>query len=70
MFAELETSNNVGIIKFVGETANKEFKVGQKIYFGNKKEEIRMRNMEIQIMEDANIYAIVEDVNNEKEAAS
>ena len=69
MFAQVETTNNLGIIKFVGEEADKKFQVGQKIYFGNQREEIRMSDEDIQIMEDSNIYAIVEDVSNEKEEA-
>lgn len=70
MFAQVETTNNLGIIKFVGEEADKKFKVGQKVYFGNKREEIRMSDADIQIMEDENIYAIVEEAANETEEAS
>lgn len=70
MFAEVETTNNLGKIKFVGEEADKRFQVGQKVYFGNKREEIRMSDADVLIMEDSNIYAIVEDVQDEKEEAS
>ena len=70
MFAQVETTHNLGVIKFVGEAANPKFKVGQKIYFGNKREEIRMSDADIQIMEDSNIYAIVEDGINEEEAVN
>lgn len=70
MFAEVDVTHNLGIIKFVGETADDKFQIGQKVYFGNKREEIRMSSLDVLIMEDSNIYAIVEDGTNEQEAAS
>lgn len=70
MFAEVETTHNLGIIKFVGESADEKFLVGQKVYFGNEREEIRMSSLDVLIMKDSNIYAIVEEVSNEEKAVS
>lgn len=70
MFAEVDVTHNLGIIRYVGESADKSFKVGQKVYFGNEREEIRMSSIDVLVMKDSNIYAIVEDGNNEEEAAS
>jgi len=70
MFAETEVTHNLGLIKFVGESADEKFSVGQKIYFGNERESIIMSSEEVLIMKDTNIYAIVEDVSNEEKAVS
>lgn len=61
LFADVETTQNLGIIRYLGEDVSEKFKVGQKVYFGNKREEIRMDSADIIVMEEDNIYAIVEE---------
>ena len=70
MFAEVEVTHNLGIIRFVGEEASDKFSVGQKVYFGNEREAVRMSSLDVLVMKDSNIYAIVEEVSNEEKAVS
>lgn len=61
IFASAENVDNVGIIRYVGEVLDNRFKVGQKIYFGNQSERIRMGSEDITVMKEDNIYAVVEE---------
>lgn len=65
IFAPTESTFNMGAIQFVGEELSQKFKVGQKIYFGNQREQIRMADMDIMVMKEDNVYATVEEVDEE-----
>lgn len=56
-----ETTNSLGVVQFVGEEYDGPIKVGTKVYFSNKREEITMEGMTIQVMDASNIVAIVEE---------
>ena len=60
LFVMPETSNNLGVIKYVGEDV-KTFKPGEKVYFGNSRETIIMQGEEVMVMEESNIVATLED---------
>jgi co-chaperonin GroES (HSP10) len=60
IFAEAEVTQNVGIIRYVGADLTSKFSEGQKVYIGNQRDEIRMNGAEIMVMEEKNIFAIVE----------
>lgn len=54
-----EGEEYLGIIKYVGETASQDLKVGQKVYFSTNHQPVRMHGAELCVMEDTQIYAIV-----------
>lgn len=60
IFAETEITQNIGIIRFVGEDIQNKYSEGQKVVVGNQREEIRMNGLDIMVMEDKNVFAIVE----------
>lgn len=51
----------VGIVRYVGDTAAQDIKVGDKVYFGNQTQNLRMGGSDICVMEDTNVLAIVND---------
>jgi co-chaperonin GroES (HSP10) len=65
LFAPVEVTHNIGVVRYVGEELSSKFTVGQKVYCGNQREEIRMDGADIMVMQEANIFAIVEDSNEE-----
>jgi co-chaperonin GroES (HSP10) len=64
LFAETEVTHNLGIIRYIGEQVEN-LRIGQKVYIGNQREEIRMEGSDIMVMEVSNVIAIVEDSNGE-----
>ena len=65
IFATAESTFNVGMVQYVGQDLAGKFSVGQKVYFGNQREEIRMGDSDIMVMEEKNVFAIVEETNEE-----
>lgn len=61
LFVKAESSFNMGTVQFVGEDLLQKFSVGQKVYVGNQREQIRMEDMDIMVMEEKNVYAIVSE---------
>ena len=61
LFAQAEVGFNTGIILHVGEELEKKFSVGQKIYFGAQREEIRIDGKDVMVMEEKNVFALAED---------
>lgn len=59
MLSMPNVSQNLGEIKFLASDI-KELKVGDKIYFGNQREQIRMAGMDVMIMKLDNVYAVEE----------
>lgn len=50
----------LGIIRHVGESVSTDLKVGQKVYFSTNHQRSRISGVELCIMEDKEVYAIVE----------
>ena len=65
IFAPVEVTHNIGIIRYIGEELTDKFSVGQKVYCGNQREELRMNGADIMVMQEANVFAIVEDSDEE-----
>jgi len=63
IFATVEVADNLGIVKFVSD--NSTYSVGTKVYYGSKREQIKMNNLDIQVMDEDNIYAVVKDSHEE-----
>lgn len=70
LFANVDVTFNTGIVKYVGEDLAGKFSVGQKVIIGNKREEVRINADEIMVMEETNVFAVVEDESNEGNQAS
>ena len=61
MFAMPEDSTSCGVIVYLGtELTDSDLKVGQKVYFGDKRQQVRIDGKDIQIMDDDNVLAVVE----------
>lgn len=70
LLAMPEDSSAVGIIRYAGELAAKDLPVGTKVYFGKSYHQLRMNGKNILVMDDDNVYAIVEDTGAEDKKAS
>lgn len=56
-----EDSSAVGTIRYVGkDLSNSDLKVGMKVYYGKNRHEIKMNGLDIFVMEEDNVYAVVE----------
>ncbi len=60
-----ESGDALGVIKFLGVDAPKDLEVGMKIYYGTSRQQVKMSGMDIEVMEDDNIYAIAKDSDEE-----
>lgn len=49
----------MGVIRHVGESCSKDLKVDQKVYFSTNYQQVRIAGVDLCILEDAQIYAIV-----------
>jgi co-chaperonin GroES (HSP10) len=59
-----EMAENLGIVRYVGEglpPSQGPLRVGDKVYFGSKRETVRMKGVDILIMEYTNVIGIVEE---------
>lgn len=57
-----EDSSAVGIIRFVGDSVvGNDLKVNTKVYFGKAHHQLRMNGMNILVMDEENVYAVVQD---------
>lgn len=64
-----DSDEATGIIKYVGPDVAKDLEVGMKVYYGNKKQLVRIAGDEIEVMENDNIYAIAKDSDENSETA-
>ena len=61
LFAMPDDASAVGIVRGVGPELNESaIKVGQKVYFGKNRHELKMNGVDVYVMELTNIYAIAE----------
>ena len=60
-----DAGDMVGIVKFLGDNASEDLKVGMKVYYGNKKQQVKIQGLDIEVMEDDNIFAIAEDLDGQ-----
>lgn len=60
-----EVSNSLGIVRYVGPEVE-DLKVGQKVYFGNKRYEFYMEGMNVLVMDEENVYATIEEAIGEQ----
>jgi co-chaperonin GroES (HSP10) len=50
-----------GVVRYVGDSASADLRVGQKVYFSKNYQQLRMAGMELCVLEDVHVYAIVEE---------
>jgi len=58
-----EDNNNCGIVKYVGDNipADSAIKEGVKVYYGKDRQTIKIKNEDVEVMEDSNILMIEEE---------
>jgi co-chaperonin GroES (HSP10) len=56
-----DSEEYTGVVRYVGESASKDLQVGQKVYFSTQHQQVRMAGQVLCVLEDINVYAIVED---------
>lgn len=61
MFASAEVGFNTGKVLYVGEELANKFSPGQRLYFGNTRELIRIDGKDVIVMKEDNVFAIVGD---------
>lgn len=61
LFVMPDTNDSVGIIRYVGEGISEDLVVGQKVYFGDKLHNLRMAGQDLLVMEDSNVFVIVQE---------
>lgn len=71
LFSMPEDSNAVGRVKYLGDKLGEtDLKVGDKVYYGDKRQPVTIDGAEILVMDQENIVAIAEeDVREETDAA-
>ena len=66
-----EDASAVGFIRFIGkDLVNSDLRIGMKVYYGKNRHELKMNGMDILVMDEDNVYAVVEDDNEEAKAVS
>lgn len=61
-----DDASAVGFIRFLGkDLSNSDLKVGMKVYYGKNRHELKMNGMDILVMDEDNVYAVVEDSSDE-----
>lgn len=66
LIAMPEDASAVGTIRYVGkDILDSDLKVGTKVYYGKNRHELKMNGQDILVMDEDNIYAIVEDSDGE-----
>lgn len=66
LMAMPDDASAVGFIRFLGkDLENSDLKVGSKVYYGKNRHELKMDGVDILVMEEDNVYAIVEDKSEE-----
>jgi len=57
-----DDSSSVGIIRFIGDAlTDTDLKVGDKIHFGKNRHEIKIEGKDILVMDEDNVYAVVNE---------
>lgn len=56
-----ETTEFFGAIRFIGEGASKDLQIGQKVIFADKHQLTKLEGMEVAVMEDSNILAVLDE---------
>lgn len=56
-----EGEEYMGIVRYVGDSAAKDLKVGQKVYFSTNYQQVRIAGQELCVTEDTQVFASVEE---------
>jgi len=71
LIAMPEDTSAIGYIKYLGkDLQSSDLRVGMKVCYGKNRHELKLNGADILVMEDDNIYAIVEDSGAEDKKAS
>jgi co-chaperonin GroES (HSP10) len=56
-----DSDEYIGVVRFVGSAAASDLKVGQKVYFGTNHQNAKIAGMDLCVMEDSQVLAIIEE---------
>lgn len=56
-----ESEEYLGTVRYVGDAASSDLKVGQKVYFSTSHQNVRIAGSDLCIMEDTSVLAVVDD---------
>ena len=70
MLAMPEDASAVGLIRYVGKDASPDLQVGQKVYYGKNHHQIKIQGADILVMDEEEIYAVVEESQNDETPTS
>lgn len=59
-YVDVSQDEFLGIVKHVGAEASADIKIGQRVYFGNVYHPIKIDGLDVLIMDDTNVLAILE----------
>lgn len=66
---EPEVADDYGTVRYIGANVkDPAFKVGDKVYFGRERQELRMSGQDILVMKVENVVALVEEEESSEEA--
>jgi len=67
-FVVPEVSDNCGTVRFISPEAAEAtgLKPGQQVYYGPHSEPIRMKGVDVRVMDISNVYGVVENESQEK----
>jgi co-chaperonin GroES (HSP10) len=65
VFTIPEASDSQGIIVAIHDEYQGKLQVGMRVYYGSKRERVRMSNTDVEVMKADNIIAIVGDMNDD-----
>jgi co-chaperonin GroES (HSP10) len=63
-----DVADSYGIIRYLGPNSADDLKIGMKVYYGTQREQVRMAGSDIEVMNEDNVIAIVQDEETPKES--
>lgn len=61
LFVEPEAADTSGRILGIGHEYDGPLKVGMKVYYGNKRQQLRIRSKTVEVMDPDNIIAVIDE---------
>ena len=65
-----EDGDAVGIIRYAGPGVEANLKVGVKVYYGKERHRIKIKGIDIEVMDEDNVYAVSGNVDVKEESKS
>lgn len=56
-----DAEEHMGIIKYLGDGTSSDLKLGQRVYFSNEYQMVKIKGDDICVMDDSNVLAVVDE---------